>query len=92
MFWQFLASNRPSYISLYHFLLNKVIISHRSEFLLFFFFFCDFVVDLLWCVVLSPTYCGVWLCRLGMTMDDSCGKTYSIGQRHQIMVINMLEN
>ena len=48
---------------------------------LFFLFFFNFVILF-----------GLWLCRIGTTVDNSDDKTYSIGQRHQIMIINMLQN
>ena len=42
-------------------------------------------------MVLLLTCCGVWLCRLGTTVGDLDIKTYLIGQRHQIIVTNMLQ-
>ena len=88
-FLAILALNNPSK-SLYHFLLNKGILSYRSKFLLCFFFIYDFVTDLLQSVVLLPTCCGMWSCCLGMTVSNLGSKTYSIRQRHQIMVVNIL--
>ena len=58
----------------------------------FYFFFVDFVTDLLWRIVLLSICCSVWIYCLGMAMSDSDGKTYSIKQRHQIMVVNTLQN
>ena len=41
------------------FFLKKVVLSHTSELLICFF------------VILWPTYCDVWLCRLGTTIGFS---------------------
>ena len=45
----------PLRISRYHFLLNNVIF-HIDLSFYFILFFCDFITDLLWCVVVSFSY------------------------------------
>ena len=34
----------------------------------------------------------MWLCRLGTIFGNFDSKIYSIGHRHQIVVVNMLQN
>ena len=41
-------------------------------------------------IALSPICYDVCLCRLGTIMNNSDDKKYSIGQKLQIMVVNML--
>ena len=64
-------SHQISYFSIIFFF-NRVVLQHKFKFL-FLFFFCDFVVALLQCI----------LCRLynWFFIVDSNGKAYSIKQR-----------
>ena len=43
-------------------------------------------------MVLSSTCYDLWLCCLGTMVDDSNKKIYSIGQKYQVMIVNMLKN
>ena len=73
-FYNFFALNHPfRYIFIVFFSIRLLFHIDLS------FYFCDFIFDLLRCVVLLSICYSVWLCRFGMIVSNSDNKIYIIG-------------